>query len=318
MRQKIMVIAIILVVIAGVTGVAIWQLSRIPAGPTAPFNIIDDLGRNVTITRCPPERVVSLSPSSTEILFALGIGDKVVGVDKYSNYPKEAENITKIGSFARISIEAVLALEPDLILASARIQQVVVEALEEPLRAINGSIVAIHPQNIPMLFADIILVGKITGQVDEAEALVNEMNDRIQEIDDKTQGVSRPRVYFESYFNGGYKSIGSESWINEVICKAGGINIFADISVGTVTTSDEAIFDANPEVIIIVEGAMSKSCGLTPEVIIGRPGWDQLSAVKHDQIYVVEGEPLTRSGPRVVDAIETLANLLHPELFGSG
>jgi iron complex transport system substrate-binding protein len=296
--------------------VVAWQLSNTPEKPTGPISVIDDVGRNVTITSYPPERIVSLSPSCTEILFALGLGDKVVGVDTYSDYPPEqTENITKVGSFATISVEGVLDLLPDLVLATGGIQLTVVKALEEPLRAINGSIVVLYPKNITGVFEDIRMVGEVTGKIDEANALVNDMESRIQEIVDKTEGESRPNVYVEYFFNGGYWSFGSEAMINELIYKAGGINVFAGFESKYMSTNDEAIFNAKPEVIIISKGAMAKSCGLTPDVIRARAGWDQLSAVENERIYEVDEAILVRPGPRIVDAIEILAELFYPELF---
>ncbi len=315
MRQKIVAIAVILIIIAGIAGVAIWQLSLTPEKPTGPISVIDDVGRNVTITSYPPERIVSLAPSCTEILFALGLGDKVVGVDTYSDYPEETENITKVGSFAAISIEGVLGLEPDLVLATGGVQLTVVEALEEPLGEIGGAIVVLYPKNVTGVFENIKMVGKITGKIDEANALVANMESRIQEVIDKTEDAPRPRVYVEFYFNGGYRSYGSESMVNEMIHKAGGINIFAGFAGTHLSISDEPIFTAKPEVIIIIKGAMSESCGLTPDVIKSREGWDQLSAVENDRIYEIYGVLLTRPGPRIVDGIEELAILIHPELF---
>ncbi|MCP8322847.1 MAG: ABC transporter substrate-binding protein [Candidatus Methylarchaceae archaeon HK02M2] len=314
MKQIIIVIGILLVIITGVVVVALWQQSYAPPEPTGPFWVIDDVGRNVTIHTYPPESIVSLSPSSTEILFALGLGDKVVGVDTYSDYPEETENISKVGSFSTISIEAVLGLKPDLVLATGGIQKTVVEDLEEPLNSINGSIVVLSPQNISAILSDITMVGNITGKMNEANILVADMENKIQEIVDKTQGAVRPRVYIEYFFNGGYWSFGSESMINEVIYKAGGINIFAGFQGTYMATNDEAIFTSVPEVIIICKGAMAKSCGLTPEVIEGRSGWDQLPAVENNRIYEVDDPILTRPGPRIVEAIETLASFFHPEL----
>ncbi|MCP8309108.1 MAG: cobalamin-binding protein [archaeon] len=315
MEQKIIVIAVIMILIAGITGVAIWQLSQTPEKPTGPISVIDDANRNVTIISYPPERIVSLAPSCTEILFALGLGDKVVGVDTYSDYPEEAKNIEKVGSYAAINIEGVLGLEPDLVLATGGIQLTVVEALEEPLGEIGGAIVVLYPKNVTGVFENIKMVGKITGKIDEANELVANMESRIQEVIDKTEDAPRPRVYVEFYFNGGYRSYGSESMVNEMIYKAGGINIFAGFAGKHLSTSDEAILSANPEVIIISKGAMAESCGLTPDVIKSREGWDQLSAVKNDRIYEIDEAILVRGGPRIVDAIEELAILIHPELF---
>ena len=280
-----------------------------------PFTIMDDLGRNVIITNYPLKRIVSLAPGTTEILFALGLGDKIVGVDSYSDYPPEAKDVKpKVGSFASISIETVTALNPDLVLATGGIQVSVVDKLEGG----GLTVVALNPKDVSGIISDITLVGKITGQENVAKALVNKINAKIQEISNKLQNAPRPRVYIEYYFNGGYWSFGSQALISELVFKAGGINVFSGFAGAYLSTSTEQVIKANPEIIIITNGTMAKAAGLTPDVIRKRAGWDSTSAVKNNQIYVVEESPLTRPGPRILDALETLSRLIHPELFSSG
>ncbi|MCP8304690.1 MAG: cobalamin-binding protein [archaeon] len=313
MKQKIIVIALILIIITGVAGVAIWQLSYTPAGPV-PFAIL--LGGNVTMTDYSPKKIVSISPGATEILFALGLGEKVVGVDTYSDYPEETENITKVGTFSNPNIEKIVELNPDLILATGGVQRSFIDKLEE-----LGWVVAAlnYEEGVSGILSNIILVGNITGREEAAETLVNDMNERIQEITDKTQNLAteeRPRVYIEFYFSvKGYRSFGSTSLVNELIYMAGGNNVFTDSPIQHITTSDEQVIKADPEVIFISKGAMAESCGLTPDVIRGRDGWGDISAVKNNKIFEIEESSLTRPGPRIVDALETLAEYIHPELF---
>jgi iron complex transport system substrate-binding protein len=320
LKWKIIVFALALLILIGVVGVVVWQFygqRRVVAGP---ISVVDDVGRNVTITSYPPERIVSLAPSCTEILFALGLGHKVVGVDEYSDYPPEVVervetgNLTIVGSFAEISVETVVGLKPDLILATGGVQRTVVENLE----GLGQTVVVLYPygRGFEGTLADISLVGKATGQIDAAETLVDEMKRRAQEIVDKTKNAPRPRVYVEYFFDGGYWSYGGGSDVNELIFMAGGINVFAGFASAYLSTSTEEILKANPEVIIISKGAMAISCGLTPEEIKRRPGWDKIYAVQNDQVYEIEESILVRPGPRVVDALEALAKLLHPELFG--
>ncbi len=163
------------------------------------------------------------------------------------------------------------------------------------------------------------MVGKITGLEEAAETLVNDLNERIQEITDKTQNLTmdeRPRVYIEFYFSEkAYRSFGSTSLVNELIYMAGGNNVFVDTPIQHITTSDEQVIKVDPEVIFISKTAMSESCGLTPDVIRWRDGWGDISAVKSNEIYEIEGTSLTRPCPRIVDALETLAEYIHPELF---
>ncbi len=313
MKQKIIVIAIILILITGAVGVAVWQLSNAPAGPN-PFAIL--LGGNVTTIDYSPKKIVSISPGATEILFALGLGEKVVGVDTYSDYPEATENITKVGTFSNPSLEKIVELNPDLILATGGVQRSFIDKLQElgwVLAALN------YEEGVTGILSNIILVGKITGLEEAAETLVNDMNERIQEITDKTQNLTmeeRPRVYIEFYFSEkAYRSFGSTSLVNELIYMAGGYNVFADTPIQHITTSDEQVIKVDPEVIFISKTAMSVSCGLTPDIIRGRDGWGDISAVKSNEIYEIEGTSLTRPCPRIVDALETLAEYIHPELF---
>ncbi|MCP8307389.1 MAG: cobalamin-binding protein [archaeon] len=314
MKQKIVAIAVILIIIAGITGVAIWQ--SLPHEPSPPIPFVILLRGNVTTTDYSPEKIVSISPGATEILFALGLGEKVVGVDTYSDYPEETENITKVGSFSNPNIEKIAELNPDLILATGGVQRSFVDKLEE----LGWGVAARnYEEGVSSILSNIILVGNFTGQEEVAETLVNDMNKRIKEITDKTQNLTieeRPRVYIEYYFSAkGYRSFGSTSLVNELIYMAGGNNVFADSPIQHPTTSDEQVMKADPEVIFISKGAMAESCGLTPDLIRGREGWDGISAVKNNKIFEIEESSLTRPGPRIVDALETLAEYIHPELF---
>ena len=320
MSRKIIVFVIALIIVVGVTGVIVWQQFYKPEEAiTGPISVIDDVGRNVTITGYPPERIVSLAPSCTEILFALGLGDKVVGVDDYSDYPLEVQegveagDLPTVGSFATISLEMVVGLEPDLIVATGGVQRVVVESLE----GLGLPVIVLYPygKGFDGTLADISLAGKATGQIDEAEEIVADMQKRAQEITEKTLDAPRLRVYIEYFFNGGYWSYGGGSDVNELVSMAGGINVVAGSASAYLTTSTEEVLMANPEIIIISKGDMAIACGLTPEAIKERSGWSEIYAVQNDQIYEIEESILVRPGPRMVNALEALANLLHPELF---
>jgi iron complex transport system substrate-binding protein len=317
-KRKTIALALALIVIVSVTGVIVWQQFYQPKKPiTGPISVIDDVGRNVTITNYPPVRIVSLAPSCTEILFELGLGNKVVGVDDYSDYPLEVQekveegNLTTVGSFAEISLETVVGLQPDLIVATGGVQRLIAESLEGH----GQPVVVLYPKEFDEVLADISLVGKATGQIDEAEALVTDMQEKAQEIADKTQGESRPSVYIEYSFNGGYWTFGSAAYANELIYMAGGTNVFSDFTGGIISTSTEEVLTANPEIIVIGEGAMAEACGLTIETIRTRPGWSEIYAVQNDQIYEIEESIMSREGPRLIKGLEELAKIIHPELF---
>ncbi len=307
------------IIIIGVTGIIVWQQFYFPEKAIAgPINVTDDEGRNFTINNYPPKRIVSLVPSCTEILFALGLGDKVVGVDETSDYPPEvqervnAANLTTVGKYSLINLELVVGLEPDLILASgAAVQGPIVESLEE----LGQPVMVLNPKKFDGVLADIALVGKATGKIAEAEALVANIQNKAQEIAEKTQGAPEPRVYVEYFFNGGYATYGSESFVDELVSMAGGVNVFAGFSGQYLETSTEEVLKANPEIIVIAKGKMSILCGLTPETIKERPGWDEVQAVQNGQIYEIGNDLLLSKGPRLIMGLEELASIIHPELL---
>ena len=317
MKTKTVVLVAALALIIIVAAVIVWQqLYKPEETSSATMSIIDDYGRNVTITNYPSQRIVSLAPSCTEIIFALNLEDKLVGVDSYDYYPPEitetidSRNITKVGQYALISIETIVDLEPDLVIGAMRVQDEIIENLA----AVDQPAMIIYPQSFDDVLADISLIGKATGQIEEAEAVVADIQERTEEIADRTQDAPKPKVYIEYSFNGGYQSFGSGSFADEIINKAGGQNIFTDSASAYIATSSEEVIVSNPEVIIIAKGAMSAACGLSPETINGRPGWSEIYAVQNNLIYEID-ERLLLPGPAMIEGLESMAEILHPEIF---
>ena len=173
----------------------------------------------------------------------------------------------------------------------------------------------IFTTNFDGVLADISLVGKATGQIDEAEALVADMQKKAQEIADETLDAPRPRVYVEFFFNEGYWTFGSELFVDELNSMAGGVNVFSGFAGYHISTSTEEVLKANPEIIIISKGTMALACGLTPETIKEMPGWSEIYAVQNDQICEIDERPLVLGSPRLIKALEGLAKIIHPELF---
>jgi iron complex transport system substrate-binding protein len=318
-KQKAIVITISLIIIGGLIGGIIYT-HFYPLGESNPstISIIDDSGRNVTITTYPPERIVSIMPVCTEIACALGLENKIVGVDEISDYPPvilervQAGTLKTLGDPTSISIESLLDLNPDLVLSDhGKGQSPTVQRLEE----LGIPVVVLHPKNIDEIISDILVVGEITGKTVEAEELVENMQTRIDAVMSKTQNLARPRIYVEYYFNGGYWTVGSTSFITELIYKAGGTNVFADFSGEYLSTSTEEVLGANPEIIIISQGSMSQACGLTPTVIKQRIGWGEIPAVLNDELYEIDENIVIRPGPRIVDGLEAFAKVIHPEVF---
>ncbi|MEJ2242650.1 MAG: ABC transporter substrate-binding protein [Candidatus Bathyarchaeota archaeon] len=302
-----------MVVVAGI--IVLPELIRTQEN-VGPLTIVDDYERNVTITNYPPKRIISLAPSCTEIIFALNLENKLVGVDTYDYYPEEIQqkiessNIMKVGQYADISTEPIVSLNPDLVIAAMTVQLPIIENLA----AVGESAMIINPENYDDVLSDILLVGEATGANQEAEELVNSIQSKTQEIFDKTKDETRPRVYIEYAFNGGFQSFGSGSFADELINKAGGKNIFINTLSAYISANSEEIIVSNPEIIIISKGAMAEACGLTPSVVKNRPGWDQIDAIKNNQIYEID-ERLLLPGAAMVDSLDSMARIVHPEIF---
>ncbi|MCL5961845.1 MAG: cobalamin-binding protein [Chloroflexi bacterium] len=278
------------------------------ASPTAsslPLSFSDDAGRSVTVAKL-PQKIVSLSPDNTEILFALGLGGQVVGVDEYSDFPPEAQKKDKVGSFAKIDIEKVVALEPDVILAADMHAKTVVPELEKR----GFTVIVLQPRTIEGVLDNIRLVGRIADKSKEAETLASDLQRRIDDVVRKVGGASaKPRVFFELDAN--LFTVGPDTFVDDMIRKAGGENIAADAKNAWPQMSQEAIVLKDPEVIILADHGL----GATPESVKSRPGWQQITAVKTDRIVPLDPDLVNRPGPRVVNGLESLAKAIHPELF---
>ena len=266
------------------------------------LTIIDGAGRTVTIPKT-PERIVSLASSATETLYALGAGDLVVGRDKYSTYPEEVKNVTEVGSGSSPNLEMIVGLEPDLLFAWPYSRNAII-SLEDEI-----CVVYIDPSSVDEVLDTIRLIGLITGKSSEAENLTSEMQSKIDEITDVTDGLNkneRPLVYYE--LGSAMKTTGPGTFTNELIFMAGGINLAADEPVRYPLLSSEYIVERNPDVIVVV------SYGASIEEIKSREGWQDINAVKNDRVYKIDTGIVT-SNPRLVEGLEQFAQWFHPDLF---
>lgn len=268
--------------------------------------LVDDYGRTIKLDGI-PERIVSTAPTPTEILFAVGAGSQVVGVDDYSDYPAEVANITKVGSYT-LSTEVIIGLQPDLIVSSDLVPLSQLELLED--RGIPFVILA--TRNLDDVLKDVRLVGILTGHVEEANALADSLEARIDAVAEKTMedDLVRPRVYLEYY---PYWTYGPGSFGNDLIALAGGVNIAENTSSEYPMLTSEFVIAQDPEVIIYTVGYMTTT---TADEIASRPGWDEVTAVVNDEIHSLDDNLMSRYGPRIVDGLESLAGILHPDLFG--
>jgi iron complex transport system substrate-binding protein len=278
-------------------------LTACSPGEQTPIQYVsDDLGRLVAINGT-PQRIVSLAPSNTEILFALGLGDKVVGVTDYCDYPPEALNKTKVGEYANPDIEKIVALNPDLILVAYGTTMEVINNLV----SLGLTVFGIKTTDLDDLLSDIRTVGNITGKKAEAQALTSEMASKIEAVTAQTSGLQqRPKVFY-MLWNDPLWTAGSATFINELIERVGGVNICQNIT-GYSEISLEYVLASDPEIIITSEGSYEWAKNAT-----------QLASTNASQtrrIYTVDDDLVQRPGPRLVEGLEWFAYFIHPEIFG--
>lgn len=275
------------------------------------ITLVDHKGREVVIDG-EIERIISLSPSNTEILFALGLADKVVGVTDYCNYPPEAAEKETTGGYSDPNIEVILTLEPDLVLAGS-LHDEVVSRLEER----NIPILVLEPKSVEEVYDTIHTVGAATRAEEAAETIVTEIKRQVDSVREKlvalTEGDKTP-VYYELWYDPPM-SVGNRSFIHEVITLAGGQNIFADLDDNYPTVSPEAVAQKNPQVILYPDDHGTAIA--VREQFNLRPGWSKIAALQEDRIYGVDSDLFTRPGPRVAQAVQEAAALFYPELFGN-
>lgn len=276
-----------------------------------PMTITDGLGREVVLEKA-PERIVSLSPSNTEVLFAAGAGPLVVGNTEYCDYPEEAKTVAKVGGFSAktISVETIVSLSPDLVLANDSGHEPIIEALEQaniPVYAVKGS-------TFEDVYANLELVGKLTGNEETVAKVVDNMKARIAAVEEKIARVpqdQRPTVFWEIW-DEPLMTSGPNTFSAQMIALAGGIDIFPDLTEDYAQISVEEVVSRNPDVIM---GPDTHGDKLIAEQLATRPGWDGITAIVDGRIYLIDGNSSSRPGPRLADALEEIASSLYPELF---
>jgi iron complex transport system substrate-binding protein len=276
-----------------------------------PGTYTDDTGRGVTIDEI-PQRIVSFGPSITEILFALGLGERVVGVSDFSDYPEEAKSKPSVGSAYSPSIEKLVELEPDLVFTLEH------EQLNSELEALGIKFLILDPDDIDGIFSNIELVGAVTGTGDEATELIDSMEDTIDYVLAQVEGAPAVSVFFivdATDMTLPWTS-GPGSFIDALITMAGGENIASEApnADAWMTLSIEYIVGSDPEVIIIqtMTGGIPT---VSIEALEEHPIWGEMTAVIQGNVFLIDGDLVSRPGPRIVQGLEELARIIHPELF---
>jgi iron complex transport system substrate-binding protein len=328
MNSRSIVYILIVIVIVSVLSSAFIYINYSTAGQTSfgEVSVIDDEGYQTNLTSV-PTRIVSLSPSCTEIAFAIGVGDKVVGVTNNDDAPYDfsawiaAGNMTSAGGYGTPNLETIFSLKPDLILTDT-----INDALLPTIRHYGYSVVVLNPSNISGICQDILIAGRATGANEAAKAVVDTINSQIDgvkaRIDSalgKTNLTRQPTVYCEVWYDSSLlMSAGEPSFINDAIVKAGGKNVFGDSTDAYPASSSEAVVYLNPDVILLPAGSKGMAVAYgSVEDVKARPGWNTISAVKEDRVYVIDQNVFARPGPRIGELVQDIAACLYPQIFSN-
>ncbi|MBV9353945.1 MAG: ABC transporter substrate-binding protein [Chloroflexi bacterium] len=283
-----------------------------PASADAfPLTITDDAGVATTFAAA-PSRIVSLNPGLTEIVFALGAGDRLVAVDRFSNYPAEAQAIQPhLDTYPSPSVETIVALKPDLVLSLADRD----DALNQ-LRQQGIPVLRLVPSTFDQTVTDINRLGDLLGAPSQARTVTDDMLRRRDAVVAAVADAPRPSVYEELDAGDPTRpfAAGPNGFYGELIDLAGGTNIFADLPGDFAQVSAESIIDRNPDVILMTDVDLPES-PQTPAMLAARPGWDAITAVQNGAIYPLQGALVSTPGPRLIDGLESIAAVLHPDRF---
>lgn len=268
-----------------------------------PLTIKDNSGTEVTLKK-KPERIISLVPSSTEVLYALGLGDKIVGVSTYDNYPAEVKNKEKVGDMNANS-EKVVSLKPDVIFASPLNKQAT-----DSLRKLGLPVVVIDAKIFDEIYSSIETIGKATGSAVKAAELVAKMKKDVADIQSKVKGATqKPKVFVE--VDDQHFTTGKGTFMNDMIEIAGGTNIASDLT-GWQQLSEEQIIQRNPDVIFDTYAYSDPNAAKN---IKERANWKGINALKNSKVIDLDSDMTSRPGPRITEALKQIAKYLHPELF---
>ena len=304
MLRKILILTLLVALLTACAPQATEVPTEVPA-----MTYTDSLGREITL-KANPQRIISLAPSNTEILFAVGAGDQVVGRDEFSDYPPESASVETIGgSFGEYNVEAIVALEPDLILAAEINPPELVQQLED----LGLTVYYLgNPTTLEGMYTNLETVGSLTGH--DVTELVDSLKARVTAVDEKIMPLSsRIPVFYEIDATDPTKpwTYGPGTFGDLLIARAGGYNVGGIATDPYPQLSLEQVVAANPSVIILGDSMW----GVTAEAVKARPGWETIPAVQSDSIFPFDDNLVSRPGPRLVDGLEQLAKLLRPGLF---
>lgn len=282
------------------------------AAAAGPITLKDDSGNEVKLDK-PAQKIISLAPSNTEILFALGADKQVVAREDFSNFPDAAKALPSIGgSSGKYNMEQIAKLQPDLILASPLTAADAIKALQ----AITPNIYVVpNPKDLAGLYANFANVGLLTGHTSEADALTKDFKTRAQAVQDKVAlAKDKPKIFYELDGTDPAKpwTSGPGTFIDTLISMAGGQNVGNVLKGDFAQISQEELIVQNPDIILLGDALYGN---IKPDQVMARPGWNAINAVKNKQVLEFNDDLVSRPGPRLIDGLEALAKIIHPDLF---
>ena len=267
------------------------------------INIIDMKGKTIVLDKL-PDRIVSLSPSNTEIVFALGAGDKLVGITSFCDYPDETSDIEKIGDFDGPNIELIKKSQADVIFAGVYLQDDLIMALEN----LNIPIITTEASNFEGIYDSISIIGKLLGKEDKAEKIIYEMEESIDEIKLKTDDLEKPDIFYLAWIES-LITTGKNTFVDDVIQMAGARNVAENVD-GWTHYSIEELIKQNPDMLIVASHATNE--GVTEEDIKNDVILKNLECVKAGNIYIMKDDNLiSRPGPRIIEGLEEMTRAIH-------
>lgn len=307
-------LALVAVLLCGCNPPPAPAQSPAPGGAAAPagfpLTITDDSGRQVTLP-APPQRILCLSPGHTETLYALGVGDRVVLTDTYSDYPAAVKPKAKLNCWPQPPVEQIVAERPDLVVLLT-----VDDSFLKKMDGLSIPTVKLFPETYARALEEIELLGRLTGTEPAAQKLVAEMRTREEKVRSRLQGVTPKKVLYEMSLGdaGRFYVAGRGGFYGTLLAAAGGINLFDDLEESAVQVSGEQVVARNPDVVLLGD-TDTPIQPQQPGMLKQRPGWAETRAVRTGQVFPVKSERITRPGPRLVEGLEEIARLLHPERF---
>jgi iron complex transport system substrate-binding protein len=268
-----------------------------------PVKITDGYGREIEIEK-PAEKIISLAPSMTETIFALGAGDRLVGVTTYCNYPEEAKEIDQVGDFEGPNLESVIEKNPDVVVALA-----MGDDEKSKLEDAGITVFLQDPQNLGEVFDNIKKIGTILGLQEEAESLTSNMNAKKDSIVETVSNYDSKKVFYEVWSEP-LMTAGPGSILDEMINLSNGENIAYDAESLYPEYSLELLIERNPEVYLTADDGFK-----TVEDIKNREGYENITAIKENNIYMLHPDIVSRTGPRIIEGLEMIAQAIHPEAF---